>query len=156
MMVSAPFISHDCNYLTSFADYWQVQNTGYLMSLGLPFLCRLLNASSAAQKASILKDNIYCDRAFLTEALKEDPYDWVFQTDMYTAAENGQELLFEDDILVDGPNAAWPWSTNQKVDILYFQKHKQPLRKWAYVMWDLSKLEDWRILDVDPEQVCAA
>jgi len=96
------------------------------MSLGLLFLCQLLNASSAAQKASILEDNICCDRAFLTEALEEDPYDWVYQTDMYTAA--------EDDSLVDGPNAAWPWSTSQKVDILYFEEHKQPLRKWVYVM----------------------
>ena len=124
------------------------------MSLGLLFLCRLLNASSPAQKASILEHNICCDRAFLTEALEEDPYDWVYQTDIYTAAEDGQELRFEDDSLVDGPNAAWPWSTNQKVDVLYFQEYKQPLRKWAYVMWDISKLEDWRILDVNPEQVC--
>jgi hypothetical protein len=142
--------------LTTFTEYWQMQNTGYLMSLGLLFLCRLLNAASAAQKASILEYNICCDRVFLTEALEEDPYDRVYQTDIYTAAEDGQELLFEDDSLVDGPNAAWPWSTNQKVDVLYFQEQKQPLRKWAYVMWDLGKLEDWRILDVDPEQVCNA
>ncbi len=113
------------------------------MSLGLLFLCRLLNASSATQQASLLKQNIYCDRAFLTEALEEDPFDWVYRTDMDTAAEDGQELLFEDDSLVDDPNAAWPWSTNQKVETLYFQERKQPLRKWAYVMWDLRRLEDW-------------
>jgi hypothetical protein len=151
-----PSISHIMNRLTPFAEYWQVQNTGYLMSLGLLFLCQLLNASSAAQKAAIFEDNICCDRWFLTDALEEDPYDWVYQTDIYTAAEDGQEILFEDDSLVDGPNAAWPWSTNQKVDVLYCQEHKQPLRKWAYVMWDLGKLEDWRILDVVPEQVCDA
>lgn len=104
------------------------------MSLGLPFLCRLLSAPSAVQKASILGEDIFCDGGFLTGALQDDPYDWVYQTDMYTAAEDGQELLFEDDSLVDGPNVAWPWSTNQKVDILYFQEHKQPLRRWAYVM----------------------
>ena len=116
----------------------------------------MLNASSASQKTSILEGNICCHRSFLTEALEEDPYDWVYQTEMYTAAEDGQELLFDDDSLVDGPNAAWPWSTNHKVDVLYFQEHKQPLRKWAYVMWDLDRLEEWRILDVEPAQVCNA
>jgi hypothetical protein len=73
---------------------------------------------------------------------------------MYTTAEDGQELLFEDDSLVDGPNAAWPWSTNHKVHIFYFEAPKRPLGKWAYVMWDLGRLEYWRILDVDTKQVC--
>lgn len=88
--------------------------------------------------------------------MEEDPYDWVYQTDMYTAAEDGQELLFEDNNRIDGPNAAWPWSTNQKVDILYFQEYKQALRKWAYVMWDLDKLENWGVLYVDPGRVSDA
>jgi hypothetical protein len=124
------------------------------MSCGLLFLCRLLNASSAAQKASILAEKLYCGYKFLTEALEEPPYDWVYQTDMYYDAEvDGRELLFEDDSLVDGPNAAWPWSTNYKVCIMFFEGHKQPLREWAYVMWDLGRLEDWRILDVDPKQL---
>jgi len=121
------------------------------MSLGLPFLCRLLNASSVAQKASIIQYNLHCDRYFLTDALDEDEYDWVYPTDMNAAYEAGQELLFEDDGLVDGPNAAWPWSTHQKVCIFYFEEHKWPLRKWAYVMWDLGRLEDWKILDVSSE-----
>jgi hypothetical protein len=122
------------------------------MSLGLPFLCRLLNASSVAQKASIIQYNLHCDRYFLTDALDEDENDWVYPTDMNAAYEAGQELLFEDDGLVDGPNAAWPWSQHQKVCIFYFEEHKWPLRKWAYVMWDLGRLEDWKILDVSSEQ----
>ncbi|KAG0650785.1 hypothetical protein D0Z07_2215 [Hyphodiscus hymeniophilus] len=130
-------------------EYWQKQNTGYLMSLGLQFLCRLLNVSSAVQKASIFDGNIFCDREFLTEALEEDPYDWVYPTDTYTAAENGDELLFEDDSLVGGPNAAWPWATHQKVYVLYFEEHKEPLRKWALAVKrdELSDCEstEWAI-----------
>jgi hypothetical protein len=143
------------NCLTLFAAFRQGENIGYFMSCGLLFLSRLLNASSAAEKALILTENIYCDRGceFLTKALEQDPYDWVYQTDMYYAAKDGRELLFEDDSLVDGPNAAWPWSTDHKVEVLYFEPHKQPLREWAYVMWDLGRLEDWRILDVDLKQL---
>jgi hypothetical protein len=126
MIVGAFSVLPIVNYLTLFTGFWRAQNTGYLMSLGLLFLCRLLNTSSAQQRASILKYNIHCDREFLTKALEEDPYHWVYHTDMYAAAENGQELLFEDDSLIDGPNAAWPWSTNYNVDILYFQEYKQP------------------------------
>ncbi len=85
--------------------------------------------------------------------MEEERYDWVYPTDMNAAYEAGQELLFEDDGIVDGPNAAWPWSTHQKVDIFYFKAHKRPLRKWAYVMWDLARLEDWKILDVSPEKL---
>ena len=141
------------NCLTLFAAFWQGENIEYFLSCGLLFLYRLLNASSTAQKASILAEKLYCGYGFLTEALDEIPYDWVYLTDMYFAAEAGQALLFEDDSLVDGPNAAWPWSTNHKVSVLYFEGHKQPLRKWAYVMWDLGRLEDWRILEVDPKQL---
>jgi len=124
------------------------------MSVGLGFLCRLLNASSAVQMASIIVTRISYDVGFLIDAFKEDPYDWVYGTEKGIAAEEGQELLFEDDSLVDGPNAAWPWSTSQKVSIDYFEEGKQPLRKWAYVMWDHGRLERWGILDVTPEQVC--
>jgi hypothetical protein len=105
------------NHLTFFAEYWQVQNTGYLMSIDLLFLCRLLNAFSAAQKASILQGNICCDRAFLTEALEEDPYDWVYQTDAYAAAEDGQELLLKMIVL---SMAQMP------------PGHGQQIRRWTY------------------------
>lgn len=123
------------------------------MTIGLPFLCRLLNASSAVQKASILEGHLFSGYGFLTDALNKDPVDLLYETDMFTAAENGQELLFENDSLVDDPNAAWPWSVDHKVCIMYFQPENEILRRWAYVMWDLDRLRDWRVLDVDPEQV---
>jgi len=123
------------------------------MSLGLPFLCQLLDARSAIQKAYLLKDNLCCDMDFFTRTLNEDPYDWVYQTDMYIAAEDEQQLLFEDDNVIVSPNAAWPWSTDRKMTVVYFQGHKKPIREWAYVMWDLSRLKEWGILDTTPKEV---
>jgi len=119
------------------------------MSLGLPFLYRLLNTSSVTQRLSIFKTNIFTNREFLTYALVEEPFDSVHHTDSLIAVQEGQDLLFQGDGLFDGPNAAWPWSTYHKVVIEYFEPHKEPLREWAYVMWDLGRLEEWGILDVD-------
>jgi hypothetical protein len=74
------------------------------------FLCRLLNSSTPEQKANILQYHLGYDPQFLTDALQEGPYDYVYYTEVYRDAEAGQELPFEDDGFVDGPNAAWPWS----------------------------------------------
>ena len=121
------------------------------MSLGLPFLYRLLNTSSIPQRLFILKTNIFPNREFLTYALMEEPFDSVHHTDMLIAVQEGQDLLFQDDGLFDGPNAAWPWLTYHMV-IEYFEPQKEPLRELAYVMWDLCRLEEWGILDDDPKQ----
>ena len=88
----------------------------------------------------------------LTQALLLNPYDLVEQTPLHVAAKNSNEHLFEDDSLIHGPNAAWVWSNDQKVSILYFQVEKQVLRDWAYVMWDVDMLKDWGILDVQPPE----
>jgi hypothetical protein len=85
-------------------------------------------------------------------ALNQEPYDYVYSTDAWLACENGQELCFSGDD-TKAPNAAWPWSTGYKVEVGYFDKRKIHLRKWAYVMWDVERLESWKVLEMDAEEM---
>jgi hypothetical protein len=114
---------------------------------GLPFLYQVLSTSSVVQRSLLLLDRLTYDQWFLTQALNEEPLDSVYQTDKNAAADAGQELLFESDSL-HRPNAAWTWSTDDKLCVFYFRRHTATFREWAYVMWDHERLKDWGILDV--------
>lgn len=92
-------------------------------------------------------------RRFLTSTLQEDPEAFTLRTDAYDAWIDREPLKFHDD--TNGPNAAWTWSTGDKVDIASFQPEKEDLRKWAYVMWDKERLDRWGILEESNEKyVC--
>jgi hypothetical protein len=87
-------------------------------------------------KALILEDNLLRDEYFLTRALGEDPYDMVYRTDLYEAGKDKQELRFDSDGIVHGPNSGWTWSTDNKVSVFYFEEDKHIFREWGYVVWD--------------------
>lgn len=57
---------------------------------------------------------------------------------------------FQNDSDRDGPNAAWVWSTGNKVEMHYYQPDKASLRKWGYVMWDKERLDQWTVLQENP------
>jgi hypothetical protein len=108
--------------------------------------------ASKESQAEILKNHLSDSGAYLSEVLGQEPYDYVYSTDAYLACEDQEELRFSNDD-AKGPNAAWPWSTDYKVEVDYFQRHKEGLRKWAYVMWDIERLERWNVLEMDAEYV---
>jgi hypothetical protein len=121
------------------------------MALGLPYLRRVLDTSTK-QKALILEGYLLNQTPQLKYALEADPHDWVYPTYLHFAAGKRQELLFRNDSDANEPNAAWPWSTNNKIHIHRFEDHKQPIRDWAYVMWDYDRLKDCGVLDIGAEQ----
>lgn len=126
------------------------------MSLGLPFLQRVLQATTIASRAKVLKNHLWDGCEFLTHALNTESYDSMgFETDANTAWEAGESIEFPEggDDLADGMNAAWPWSTGYKAEVLYFQPEKEGLRGWAYVMWDRARLERWKVVDAGIEEV---
>ena len=142
-------------HLMHWTEFWTQENIDNFMSRGVAFLCQLLSVSSTARVASILQDKLSYGVCWLTHTLEEESYDSVYETDAFVAAENGeQELIFEDDRLVHGPNAAWPWSTKRKTYMRYFEKDKESLRRWAYVMWDIGRLQGWGVSEVNPGQLC--
>jgi hypothetical protein len=59
----------------------------------------------------------------------------------------GQEISFDGD-QVNKYNAAWPWANEYKTEIHYYKRKDRCLRRWAYVMWDIERLKEWKVLDI--------
>ncbi|RFU29827.1 hypothetical protein B7463_g6496, partial [Scytalidium lignicola] len=134
-------------------DCWKMDTAEESLSLGLAFLRRVLRAPSKLERAHLLKGNTGTwGTRFLSSALEQEPYDFMFPTDANEAYDAEEQLLFGSDSDVDSPNAAWPWSSDYKVDVWYFQIWKRGLRKWAYVMWDCDRLQRWNILDMNADE----
>ena len=114
------------------------------MSHGLKFLRRISQASDSDQ-VSMLRKNLDEPYLFLTDALGEDPYDYVYRTHAFDEWMNKSAFRFVDDN--NGPHAAWTWSCGDVVELFAFQLWKEDLRKWGYVMWDKARLDRWGVLE---------
>ena len=97
----------------------------------------------------MLRENLGISYSFLSDALEEEAPEW--DDPMYDAWKSKDTLAFHKDAYKDGPNAAWPWSTENKVEIRYNQPDTAGLRKWGYVMWDKDRLDRWSILQENPD-----
>lgn len=106
--------------------------------------------ASHEDQMRILRENSGIEYSSLSGALEEDGPDW--EDPLYDAWTNGAFLGFDGDSDRDGPNAAWVWSTGNKVEIRYNQYSKEGLRKWGYVMWDKERLDQWTILHENPHE----
>lgn len=121
--------------------------------LGLCFFHTCIKASHEDDK-SLLRWNRWNARRWnyscLSYALQEEALE--IDDPMYDAWVRKDTLVFHKDGCKDGPNAAWPWSTGNKVEIRYNQPDTAGLRKWGYVMWDKDRLDRWSILQEDPDE----
>ena len=97
----------------------------------------------------MLRENLSSSCASLSDALEEEGPVW--DDPMYDAWNRKDSLAFHKDGDKDGPNAAWPWSTGNKVELCYNQPGTAGLRKWGYVMWDKDRLDRWSILQENPD-----
>lgn len=107
------------------------------MSCGLGFMVDIVHAA-APEKQSMLQENQIQGYVFLTEYLQAEPYDHVNHTARYNEWRNALFLPFIGDH--EGPNLAWVWLNKYKVQIFYFEEATTCLREWAYVMWDMERV----------------
>ena len=98
---------------------------------------------------SLLRWNADSSYSCLSYALQEEALE--VDDPMYDAWKREDTFAFHKDGYQDGPNAAWPWSTRNKVEIRYYQPNRAALRKWGYVMWDKDRLDRWSILQENPD-----
>lgn len=119
------------------------------MSHGLCFLRRICQAP-AFDQVCMLRNNLIDTHFFLTRTLEEEPYDYVYRTNIFNDWVNKLALRFLNDN--DGPNAAWTWSNGDAVELFPFQPSKEKLRKWGYVMWDKERLDRWGVLESSNEE----
>lgn len=125
----------------------------HYLSLGLGFFCTLMKASHENQMR-MLRENIGLSDLSLSSALKEDGPQ--YSNYKYDASVDQALRGFQSDSDRDAPNAAWIWSTRNKVDACYCQANEAGLRKWGYVMWDKERLERWNILQESPNDCLIA
>ena len=109
---------------------------------GLRFFHTCIIASNEDQM-SLLRCNANSSYSCLSTALEQAP-EW--DDPMYDACKREDTIAFHEDGYEDGPNAAWPWSTGNKIQISYHRSDRAGLRKWGYVMWDKGRLDQWSIL----------
>ena len=119
------------------------------MSHGLVFLLHISRASSDDQ-VYMLRTNLLDTHFFLTRALEEEPYDYVYGTDVFTNWINKSPLRFASDS--EGPNAAWTWSNGDVQELFPFEARKKVPRRWGYVMWDKERLDRWGVLESSNEK----
>ena len=129
-------------------DYGDEACHEHYLELGLPFFHTCIKAPHEDQM-SLLRENPGISFTSLSGALEEEAADW--DDPMYDAWVRKDTLAFHNDDCKDGPNAAWPWSTGNKVEIRFNQSHTEGLRKWGYVMWDKDRLDRWSILQENPD-----
>ena len=118
------------------------------MSHGLVFLLQIIRASSDNQ-VYMLRKNLLDTSFFLTRTLEEEPYDYVYRTDLFNNWINRSPLRFASDN--EGPNAAWTWSNGDVQELFPFEPQKKIPRKWGYVMWDKERLDRWGVLESSNE-----
>ena len=132
-----------CRTANALLDYDDEPCHEHHLDLGLRFFHTWIFASHEDQMG-LLRWRADTSYSCLSNAL--------YQTEnpMYGLWIHQDTFSFHKDDCKDGPNAAWPWSTGNKVEIRYNQPDTAGLRKWGYVMWDKERLDQWTILQKDP------
>jgi len=116
----------------------------YMLSLGLPFLRHIFEASGEERTRSIIANGQH-GGDFLSKALKAPPKQTVALEEEETAEDNGLVLQFQEDNLTER-NEAWLWSKDFRPSVLWNELGAEGLREWGYVFWDSSRLRASDIL----------
>jgi hypothetical protein len=124
------------------------------ISYGVDLMHQLNRALTVEDKRAVIEENLTSDYPDLLEAFQEQPARAIYFSEDNGAPEEGDELRFISE--EEGPNAGWVWSRQNKVAFWYFEYHREGLREWAYVMWDLERLDQWGVLRADAEILAKA
>ena len=120
----------------------------YIMSRGLPFLHRLLEADSQTRNKLVLA-NTKSAKEFLSDALeKPSTEDDGFNLQECIDFSSGVKLAFDGDGTGER-NEAWLWSNDFRPWPMFYEHDKKHLRRWGYVFWDSSRLRVSGILDAE-------
>ncbi|KAF2424830.1 hypothetical protein EJ08DRAFT_663853 [Tothia fuscella] len=125
----------------------------YLLSLGLEKLYAIWTAKTYETRYELM-NNPQCNCPwsrydFLHEALDEmsnEPNDHIYLSD-YTLDDQRRNIkpsYFKDPD--SGPAEVWRWAHQDETRSNFvYQRHREVLREWAYVMWDSCRLNEWGV-----------
>ncbi|KAI9753605.1 MAG: hypothetical protein M4579_005069 [Chaenotheca gracillima] len=128
-------------------DVEQDDRAEYCLGSGILFLRRFLSSANFEQRRNLLLYGRGVTLADLSETLTEPSSDVIY-CNVHDTDE--RPLHFTED--GHGPNVGWTWSNRDLVMSNYNHYLTEPLRKWAYVMWDYQRLSELGVLDQEPVQ----
>ena len=142
------FYEHDGHLFAYGGKIHQRLHIEHLLSLGLPYILKILEATGDERRDLLLRDKMFChthhERDFLTAALGLDPltppserWGWR-QTDRTPSSHQAIKANI---------SPGWLWAHGERGYSDLVEKAHKGLRDWGYVFWDLDRLRNGGILD---------
>ncbi len=130
--------------------YDQYNHIEYLCSLGLPYIRTLLESAGDQRHDLLLRESLYCsgqyDRCFITEALGLDHL--VCNDQLYGWYDRDIESCLDEASRLDLP-AGWLWAHEKPYYSGLVDLHDKAFRDWGYVFWDLKRLQQAGVPDME-------
>lgn len=127
------------------------------MSFGLSHIRRFAEARTAEERRNILAplSAMHCNAFFLAQALEESVF-WGWAP-LENFEPDEEEEYIPNPWYADAdnrPETVWRWAhASQPSGEFTFSPFQAPLRKWAYVIWDRRRIDDWKVMEKPWEYV---
>lgn len=136
------------HYFTYDGKYKQNYHIEHLLSLGLPYIRRILESTEHERRDLLLRHEVSCsvqrETDFLTAALGLDLM--APPSEYYGAIERGLNSCLDDKSESDLPTA-WRWAHADGSYLGLVDRRWKGLRDWGYVFWSSERVQDSGILD---------
>ena len=130
---------------------WNEYDPKSHLSLGLARLHRLVLAETRTERDQILYGQSPANEDVLLASL--DSRSNLYETPLEDLTEEEQRVLIPPQVADDddnGPVEAWWWvHAGVTPNLWYNNVMMQDVRRWGYVMWDSTRLAEWKVLDRD-------
>lgn len=143
-------LADDQHLFSNSGKYNRVDHIEYLLSLGLPYIRRILESVGHERQDLLLhtvsRCNAQCQTVFITEALgldyhfsNDELYGW-YDRDLFSCLDEKTKL--------DLP-PGWLWAHRDGYYQGLVDMDSKGLRDWGYVFWDHERLQKAGILDLE-------
>ena len=141
------------DHIFTYAEkYNQGDYIEHLLSLGLPYIKKILGAAGEERKDLLLRSNIrynypdHIENCFLTGALGLNSL--IPGKELYGWGERARSPDLEQEDQLDIP-PGWRWAHVDRYYTGLVDLASEGLRDWGYVFWDLDRLQSTGVLDLE-------
>ena len=143
------YMADDEHYFGYSGKYKQIYHIEYLLSLGLPYIRKILESSGDERQDLLLRNDDYrCNAqfedSFITAALGLDMESMVGEH--YGDGTDFDSCLDENSRMDVPPGWLWAHSANTYNGLVCY--YEKGLRDWGYVFWDLTRLRETGVMDL--------
>lgn len=145
------FLGDDMHYLGYNGKDRQSLLIEHLLSLGLPYIRRILESAGGERQGLLFLRDFRCyaqdERDFITAALGLDPLGSIGQ-ERYERLDMGIDCCLDESSKLDLP-PGWLWAHARDYYHGLVDVDAKGLRDWGYVFWDRERLQKAGILDLE-------